>query len=144
LIAAYKNEIKKAKVRCKYEHVAGPQDDAMDVQQLDHWAKLNVEAEADSMAKGFIAMAEALPRHFCTSDEPWSLWHQGQKLFCISNAVYKIVHDREAYEYWKQTDKVPMEAVDYTNWEAISSAMKVIPRARQHIITKHIASMCGG
>ncbi len=142
LIAAYKNELKKANVRWKYKHVAGPQDDAMDVQQLDHWAKLNVEA--DSMAKGFIAMAKVLPRHFCTSDEPRSLWHQGQKLFCISDAVYKIVHDREAYEYWKQKDKVLMEAVDYMNWEAISSAMKLIPRARQHFITKHTASMCGG
>lgn len=130
-----------AKVSWTYKHVAGHQDDVMEAERLHRWAKLNVETNA--MAKRFMAIAKTLPRHYCITNKPWSLWHQDQKLVRVAQKIYKIVHDKEAINYWQEKEKIPKEAMDFVNWESINTAMKLVPHSSRWFITKHTVGMCG-
>jgi hypothetical protein len=57
----------------KFRHFRGHQDDHADVRDLDRWAKLNIEMDAN--AKQHMSHARRSPRHFMVASEPWSIWY---------------------------------------------------------------------
>lgn len=82
-------------------HVRGHQDDHSSPENLDRWAKLNMEM--DKRAKQHMVIAKHPPRHYMIAAEPWSIWYCGKKLMSdLSDTLYDLVHLEEAKAYWKQ------------------------------------------
>jgi hypothetical protein len=55
----------------------GLQDDHSPHENLDRWAKLNMEM--DKRAKQHMEIAKHSPMHFMIMMEPWSIWYHGKK-----------------------------------------------------------------
>jgi hypothetical protein len=49
----------------------------------------------------------------------------------------------QAKEYWKQKGKAPEETIEAVSWSAIGEALKGMPRAGHHFITKQTVGICG-
>ena len=126
----------------KFRHVRGHQDDHADARDLDRWAKLNIEMDAN--AKQHMSIARRSPRHFMIASEPWSIWYQGQKITSdLSNTVYDLVHSNEMKEYWSRKQDLTVAAVNEVNWEAIGKAMQETKRSRR-VLSLNTPVVCVG
>ena len=126
----------------KFCHVRGHQDDHADARDLDRWAKLNIEMDAN--AKQHMSIARRSPRHFMVASEPWSIWYQGQKITLdLSNTVYDLVHSNEMKEYWSRKQDLTVAAVNEVNWEAIGKAMQETKRSRR-VLSLNTPVVCVG
>jgi hypothetical protein len=99
--------------------------------------------EADLLAKSMIPIAKVQPRHLKIPLEPWSVWQGHNKIKHFSKDIYNIAHAPQAKEHWKQKGKASEETIKVVNWGAIGEALKGMPRARQHFITKQTVEICG-
>lgn len=126
----------------KFRHVKGHQDDHSSHDQLDRWAKLNVEM--DSRAKRHIEIAKRSPRHYMIANEPWSIWYEEKKIISdLTETIYDLVHSEEAKVYWKQKDNLKGTDIDSINWDLTGAAMQETKRPRRVFISKHASGMCG-
>jgi hypothetical protein len=122
--------------------VKSHQDDHSPHENLDRWAKLNVEM--DKRAKQHIDITKRSPRHFMVSAEPWSIWYHGKKIMSdLTKTLYDLVHSDEAKEYWKQKEKITTTDINSVNWDLIEVAMKESTRFWRIFISKHASGRCG-
>jgi hypothetical protein len=79
-------------------HVKGHQDDYNNLNQLDRWSKLNIEA--DLIAKNHLQQAASTPSQYTIATEPWSIWMEGEKITKnIKSVVYERLHSSPAQQY---------------------------------------------
>jgi hypothetical protein len=101
--------------------VKGHQDATSPASSLDIYAKLNIEM--DMGAKLFLDTAQRSPRHFYTTNEPWSLWIDRYKITNDLNEVfYDVLHAPVARKYWAKKHEVDEEVFLHVNWPAIKEA----------------------
>jgi hypothetical protein len=126
----------------KYHHVKGHQDAATPTEQLDISSRLNIEM--DLQAKEHLQVAQRNPRHYCTINEPWSLWFSGLKINNkLDDSIYEITHSAQAREYWQRKRDLPEVIFDDIHWTALHQARKSAPLQTTTFITKHSVGMCG-
>jgi hypothetical protein len=125
-----------------FRHILGHQDDHSSLENLDRWAKLNIEM--DSRAKKHMPIAKHSSRHCMIFAEPWSLWIQGGKIATeLSDTIYDLVHSTEAKNYWTNKDNVGEDVMDRIDWESIATAMEESRRNKRIFISKHAAECAG-
>jgi hypothetical protein len=122
--------------------VKGHQDVSTQIDNLDIYAKLNIEM--DTMAKAFLQEAQTTKRNFVTIHEPWSLWIDKCKIGTDLDAVvYDTFHSPNARKYWANKHQVDEEVINDVNWPAVQDALSTSPLSKRLFITKHAAGMCG-
>ncbi len=120
----------------------GHQDDEKAAEDLDQWARLNIEM--DSLAKQHIAIAKQRPWNFLIKQEPWSIWLGDIKLVKnLHSNLYNFVHSEEAESYWTAKQRITPAQVSSINWEAIKGTMSQEKRRRRVYISKHAVGICG-
>jgi len=78
LLLAIRSLLSKSQLTWETIHIQGHQDDFTPIQELDHWAELNIEM--DTAAKKYLPIVKRHIRHYEIPGEPWSVWHKGLKL----------------------------------------------------------------
>jgi len=127
-------------ISISHRHVKGHQDDLS--KELDDWATLNVQMDAD--AKQFLSQARRQPRHYDIEGEPWQLWVRGNKLTStIQTQLYSHVQSISSEEYWGNKPGVLKPVLHTVDWQTIGKAMRTQRRTRRFFLTKHVAGMCG-
>lgn len=142
LLASIRNLWANSPIQWKFRYIKGHQDDVQSWDQLDRWAKLNIEM--DLRAKDHIKIAMISSRHYTLIGKPWSLWSQGEKILTgFTDTIYDLVHAEAAKEYWTRKDKLTQATIDSVNWELIEIAMNESRCSRRVFISKHSSGMCG-
>jgi hypothetical protein len=131
----------KSVLQWKTKWVKGHQDDNVSYESLDRLSLLNVIA--DRLAKSMLPIAKLSNRPQQVEGSPWSVWHQGTKLFSPAEQIYELLHSKEALAYWQNRGKVEPLLLDFIDWEIVARAIKTLPKIRQHFISKHTVGMCG-
>ena len=142
LIAAIRDWKQHSPVKWKTRHILGHQDDNPN-HVLDRWATLN--CEMDRRAK------EHHQQHYLNQQmyqqniagEPWRLLINGDKI-CRNFKLTIIDHVRgtRAKKYWDRKNRFKEGSSADVDWQATGDAMKSMPRARQHWLTKHASGFC--
>jgi hypothetical protein len=96
-------------------HVKGHQDESLQMDTLDIYARLNIEM--DTMAKSFLQRAKVTNRHFTTIHELWALWIDGCISFshqkCTPIHYLNYIGSHQKYSvFFKQISSKPLDKVN--------------------------------
>ena len=144
ILSAIRNLRRKMSTQVIFRYVAGHQDDKPG-QQLDRWAKLNIEC--DLLAK--LEWQEAFYHSYRSKDskishEAWSIWVGHEKITGrLRTELEEVTTGSSLLKYWAKSSLFshPQDSL-LVNWDAVETAMKTLDLSRRRWITKHISGWC--
>ena len=139
---AIRQKIDQSPIKFRYRHVAGHQDDG--IEDLDRWAKLNVEMDAlakvyweDESEKGYV-------ENEAVQGEVWSVSIRGRKIrSCLDAEIREHILGEAQLNRWEEKGKLAVANRHKVNWLACEKAMKNLKIGRRHWIAKHVSGHAG-
>jgi hypothetical protein len=144
LLKDIRSKIKKLPLTITWHWIKGHQDDDVDYENLDSWAKNNVQA--DTMAKLYWNHCEKigkrLPNHEF-SDEGWTYRYNLRKRSRFTKqGLYEELFGDTTRDHWIQKNQISVDQIHSIDWDNCERAIKRLPFSRQLWISKHASGHC--
>ena len=142
LIAAIREWKHRSPVKWRTRHILGHQDDNP-CNVLDRWATLNCEMDTRAKEHHHYHRHRQHTNQQGISGEPWRLLVDGTKV-CrnFKSTVIDHIRGTRAQKYWDKRKRFKEGSSADVDWQATADAMKSMPRARQHWMTKQASGFC--
>jgi hypothetical protein len=144
LVYNIRQHVKDLPITCTFRHVAGHQDDHMDLSQLDRWELLNVEM--DTRAKQHLAshFQPVPPVNIRFKYERVTVRLHGRKLSRFNmKFLYSKAYEPEIRDYWIQKGHFTADTWDLVDWDLQGSCFDSVPLGFQVWLSKHATGWCG-
>jgi hypothetical protein len=144
LIRAIRQMVTESGIVFKARHIKGHQDDLMEYDSLDRWARLNCDMDVKAKAHCAAIRAENRSPIWKIYKEPWRIWIGGRKI--CKDVAYQItdhIHGSKARKYWDDKRRFGLPGSSAIDWETVERAMSTSSFRRRQWVTKHTSGFCG-
>ena len=141
IIAAIRYWKDKSPIQWTSKHILGHQDNNP-WNVLDRDAFHNCEMDQLAKERWTKLQAETTPPISCRIEgEPWPIYVEGRKISTnFREAINEQISGKKAKEYWNtHKQRFGEGSIDDVDLQATEDAMKTMPIARQHWLSKHAA-----
>lgn len=122
-------------------HVKGHQDASKQEHDLDAWSKWNIQM--DSEAKKHWEVSKHTKIRETIFGEPWQTFVENKKIISSMRTILRnTCTSGPAIQYWSKKMRFGPYKPQDIDWDSFGAAMKAIPTARQHWISKTITGFC--
>jgi hypothetical protein len=142
-----REKLKRLPITVRWKWIEGHQDDHVDYEDLDDWAKANVLV--DNVAKAYwnhvLQMGES-PAAKPLGDEGWAIYVSGEKVGRFQKRkLYDAISEERVMEYWAKKSNLHREAIRRIDWKLCGEAFSKLTIPKQRRVTKHASGLmaCG-
>jgi hypothetical protein len=135
---------KRLPITVKWHWIKGHQDDDLDYENLDSWAKNNVQA--DTMAKLYWNHCEKHGKRLPNqefSDEGWTFRYNSSKRSRFKKQdIYEELFGDTTRDHWIEKKQISVDQIHSIDWDNCERAIKRLPFSRQLWLSKHVSGHC--
>ena len=142
LIRTIWHHLQQSKVVWKHRHVKGHQDDLQAHEELDHWAKANIEA--DDLAKAYwrykYTNHKIRPRPPRMPGEGWRL-RIGHRIITqnVDEEIYNHRYKHRMGRYWVGKGRIAESTMDRVDWNLYEATIRITPWSKIQWTQKHFS-----
>ncbi len=144
LLKDIRAKAKKLPLKIKWHWIKGHQDDSIDYQHLDSWAKNNVQA--DTMAKLYWNHCEKHGKRLPNQefgDEGWTYRYNTSKRSRFTKKdIYEELFGDTTRDHWINKQQITVDQIHSIDWDNCERAIKRLPFSRQLWLSKHASGHC--
>jgi ribonuclease HI len=144
LLKDIRAKIQKLPIKVKWHWIKGHQDDDIDYQNLDSWAKNNVQA--DTMAKLYWNYCEKTGKRLPNqvfSNEGWTYrYNRSKRSRFHKKSIYEELFGDSTCDHWIKKNQIDVAQIHSIDWENCEKAIKRLPFSRQLWLAKHASGHC--